>query len=322
MALRVLLADESSTIKRAIEISLQDFAVEVKSVHLGPDVVPVIKTFKPDIVFADVLLQKLSGYEVCEQIKKDPTLTSLPVVLLWSGFMELDQAKFIKCRASAKLEKPFSTEGIREVVQGLVAKTKSQKLSSFMTFPALELEDPEKPPTMIATPVVDADENPTPTKGSEPLKWDWNQFESIDEFQQKNLQTTSKPKPTPAEEPWEKKDLSAFRAPLPKNDEDELVNLLDDTQLDSSITKTPMADPLTAEKVKIEWPHEALKKPTTPATTTSPLHENDMEHMIQEQAKEMIEAAVWKVVPEIAERIIREEIQRLLQNKDKELGLD
>ena len=58
MALRVLLADESSTIKKVFQLALQDFAVEVRPVNIGVDVAMVAKNFKPDIIFADVMLQK------------------------------------------------------------------------------------------------------------------------------------------------------------------------------------------------------------------------------------------------------------------------
>src|SRR5690606_3309788 len=94
MALRVLLADESSTIKKVFQLSLQDFAVEVQPVNVGLDVLAVAKKFQPDIIFADVLLQKKNGYEVCSEIKHDPQLSKIPVVLMWSGFMELDEDKF------------------------------------------------------------------------------------------------------------------------------------------------------------------------------------------------------------------------------------
>ena len=58
MALRVLLADESSTIKKAIQMALAEFAVDVKSVPSGLDVLAVAHTYQPDVVLADVLLTK------------------------------------------------------------------------------------------------------------------------------------------------------------------------------------------------------------------------------------------------------------------------
>lgn len=136
MALRVLLADESVTIKKVIQLALQDFAVEVKAVPVGLDVLEVSKTFQPDLVFADILLQKRSGYEVCADLKKDPATAAVPVVLMWSSFMELDQKQVESCGADGKLEKPFEVEALRKLVLQLVPRTRSQRLAHFLDFPA------------------------------------------------------------------------------------------------------------------------------------------------------------------------------------------
>ncbi len=135
MALRVLLADESSTIKKVIGLSLQDFAVEVKVVHSGVDVIEVAKQFKPDLIFADVLLQKRNGYDVCFDIKNDPALAQIPVVLMWSSFMDLDEKAFIRSQANAKLEKPFEVDHLRQLVTQLSSRAQTQKASPFLKFP-------------------------------------------------------------------------------------------------------------------------------------------------------------------------------------------
>ncbi len=135
MALRVLLADESSTIKKVMQLALQDFGVEVKAVPIGVDVVSVAKTFKPDIIFADVLLAKMTGYEVSRATKTDPVLKNIPVVLMWSSFMELDETKARDSKADRRLEKPFDAEHLRNLVSSLVQKTESNPVSSFLNFP-------------------------------------------------------------------------------------------------------------------------------------------------------------------------------------------
>lgn len=135
MALRVLLADESSTIKRVIQLALQDFAVEVKSVPIGLDVLSVAQSFKPDIMLADVLLAKRSGYDVCADIKNDPQLGSTPVVLMWSGFMELDEMKAKAARVDRRLEKPFDPDQLREVIKALVPRLATNAISDFLKFP-------------------------------------------------------------------------------------------------------------------------------------------------------------------------------------------
>lgn len=151
MALRVLLADESVTIKKVIQLALQDFAVEVKAVPVGLDVMNVAKSFNPDLVFADILLQKKSGYEVCAELKKEKSTAAIPVVLMWSSFMELDAQQFNSSGADGKLEKPFEVEQLRKLVLELVPRTRSQRLAHFLEFPAggkkLAPSDSATPPT-------------------------------------------------------------------------------------------------------------------------------------------------------------------------------
>ena len=137
MALRVLLADESSTIKKVMQLALQDFGVEVKAVPIGLDVLQVAQSFHPDIIFTDVLLQKKNGYEVSAELKADPILKNVPIVLMWSGFMELDEAKAKLSKANRRLEKPFDAETLRTIVKELVPSTASNVISQYLTFPDL-----------------------------------------------------------------------------------------------------------------------------------------------------------------------------------------
>lgn len=123
MALRILLADESATIKKVIELSLQDFSLDLKTVNLGVDVLDVARKFQPDIVFVDILLQKKNGYEVCNDLKSDEETQNIPVVLLWSGFMDLDQQKLQVVGADKTLEKPFDSDAIRSLINQLVPQS-------------------------------------------------------------------------------------------------------------------------------------------------------------------------------------------------------
>lgn len=122
MSLRILLADESSTIKKAFEIGLNSFGAEIKNVQHGIDVLEVAEHFNPDIIFADILISKMNGYEVCAQIKQHKKLGSTPVVLMWSGFMDIDEDKYFTCQADGKLEKPFSADQLMSLIQTLVPK--------------------------------------------------------------------------------------------------------------------------------------------------------------------------------------------------------
>lgn len=193
MALRVLLADESATIKKVFQLALQDYAVEVRSVNVGTDVSEVAKSFQPDILFADVLLQKKSGYDVCAELKQDSELSSLPVVLMWSGFMELDEDKFQAAKADGRLEKPFDVGALRKQIQELVPKTNSQQMSQYLTFPKMpEFDEAEGEPKAQPTSskqtslslenYQEASDRDKETLAEASTHWDMEAFDPIENF--------------------------------------------------------------------------------------------------------------------------------------------
>ncbi len=168
MALRVLLADESSTIKKVMQLALQDFGVEVKSVPIGLDVLQVSRSFHPDIIFADVLLSKRTGYDVAVDVKGDPGLRSIPVVLMWSSFMDLDEARARSCGAERRLEKPFDADHLRQLVKDLVPRLSENQISNYLTFPDLPhiMETPQEDAT--PTPVAQAPAGRSPAMSPPP----------------------------------------------------------------------------------------------------------------------------------------------------------
>lgn len=223
MALRVLLADNSETIKKVVQLSLQEFGVEVKSVNVGIDVLNVAKIFQPQIVLADILLQKKNGYEVCAELKTDPQLSSVPVVLMWSGFLELDEKKAQQCGADGRLEKPFDSEKLRDVVRSLVSgldSTDTQPPSpvQFKAPPGLPITPAPKtsapapqvaPQTIVepmqtmvghtivdpATRTVQRDEIPEPIEPAH--AWSMDSFDDIKKFEPPSIDMVPADAPPP-----------------------------------------------------------------------------------------------------------------------------
>ncbi len=270
MALRVLLADESVTIKKVFQLALQDFAVEVNSVTVGVDVLNVALKYKPDIVFADVLLQKKNGYDVCHEIKTNPELSSTPVVLIWSGFMELDDAKYKSSGANAHLEKPFDTQRLRQIIQTLVAKTKSQKLSSYLTFP--KLPDFDDSPTTNHIPPPPKSAIPNLGGGFEPT------FNP-------DLGHSSQNMATPNDEPGSHEpsgwSMDQFAEPLPEIPEVEL-SLVEPTLTPTEDEEDFMPLNLVSEPPKRPTPAAPLKPATRQA---APPQESTNEDPVEEDAQ-------------------------------------
>lgn len=252
MALRVLLADESTTIKKVIQLALQDLGVDVKSVHSGLEVIEVAKQYQPNIIMADVLLQKRSGYDVCADIKADPSLSQIPVILLWSSFMEIDERAYQNSKANDRLEKPFEVDDLRKMVQKYTqnkADTGS-KLSGFLKKPAAT--NPEnsqsqapiiKPPSLaqesssgisqfLKKPVSNHNEPeyahlpPLPSKekalpADQDSKWNMDSFDDIESFS--SVQATHSKVATPPGPP-----VITNAAPMDKALEDFKLDLADD----------------------------------------------------------------------------------------------
>src|SRR3954454_15198281 len=89
----LLLADDSVTIQRVIELTFADEDITVIAVSDGDQAIARLESSPPDIVLADVGMPGKNGYEVAEYVKKTPKLAHIPVVLLTGAFEPVDQAK-------------------------------------------------------------------------------------------------------------------------------------------------------------------------------------------------------------------------------------
>ena len=76
----------------------------------------------------------MNGYDVCAQLKSQPETRNIPVVIMWSGFMEVDSHKLAQCGADDQLEKPFDPDHLRDMIQKTCAKTQSNDLAHFYIF--------------------------------------------------------------------------------------------------------------------------------------------------------------------------------------------
>ena len=110
MAHRLLLADDSITIHKVVELILASEGFEIKAVTNGEDALAAIYTFKPDIVLADVEMPRLNGYFLCEKIKQDPSTSDIPVVLLAGAFEPFDEELAKRVKSDGFVVKPFESQ--------------------------------------------------------------------------------------------------------------------------------------------------------------------------------------------------------------------
>jgi CheY-like chemotaxis protein len=123
---RLLLADDSVTIQRVIELTFADEDIEVIAVGDGQMAIDRLETDPPDIVLADVDMPKLDGYEVAAYVKTRPKLAHIPVVLLTGAFEPVDEARAAEAGSSDVLAKPFEPQMVINRVKQLLGKKREE----------------------------------------------------------------------------------------------------------------------------------------------------------------------------------------------------
>jgi CheY-like chemotaxis protein len=121
MAHKLLLADDSVTIQRVIELTFADEDVQVVAVGDGRQAIERVQSERPDIVLADVGMPERDGYEVASFIKGNPQLAHIPVLLLTGAFEPIDEARARAVGCDGVLVKPFEPQMVISRVKDLLA---------------------------------------------------------------------------------------------------------------------------------------------------------------------------------------------------------
>jgi len=108
MVYRVLLADDSLTIQKLVEMALSDSDFNLLAVSDGQQAIDVLTDFRPDIILADTIMPFKDGYEVCQYVKQDPQFRHTPVILLTGRFQPYDKDRAESVSVDATVSKPFS----------------------------------------------------------------------------------------------------------------------------------------------------------------------------------------------------------------------
>ena len=125
MPYTLLLADDSVTIQRVIELTFADEDVTVVAVSDGDQAIERLQASPPDIVLADIGMPGKNGYEVAQYIRRSPRLAHIPVVLLTGAFEPVDQARANEAGCDGVLAKPFEPQLVISRVKELLSRSRS-----------------------------------------------------------------------------------------------------------------------------------------------------------------------------------------------------
>lgn len=142
MGKKLLLADDSITIQKVVGIIFANEDYELTIVDNGTAALAKARQVSPDIMLVDALMPGMGGYEVCEEVRRDPSLSTVPILLMTGAFEPFDEDKARRSGADDFISKPFES-------QQLIAKVKVLLASGSTAAPAA----PQQPPAQTAVPL-------------------------------------------------------------------------------------------------------------------------------------------------------------------------
>ena len=117
--LKVLVIDDSNTIRRSAEIFLKQGGHEVLLAEDGFDALAKVNDYQPHLIFCDILMPRLDGYQTCAIIKRNAKFSDVPIVMLSSKDGVFDKARGRMVGSQDYLTKPFTKDQLLKTVQDL-----------------------------------------------------------------------------------------------------------------------------------------------------------------------------------------------------------
>ena len=127
MGSKILLADDSITIQKVVNLTFVDEGIDVITVSNGEMAQRRLAEVNPDLVLADIFMPGKNGYELCQFVKDSPEFKNVPVVLLVGAFEPFDQAEARRVKADGHLTKPFESRTLVETVRNLIQNSKARR---------------------------------------------------------------------------------------------------------------------------------------------------------------------------------------------------
>jgi CheY-like chemotaxis protein len=163
---KLLLADDSITIQKVVDLTFADEGVRVVCVNNGREAIEKLADFLPDVILADVFMPLVNGYELCEYTKRNDKLKHIPVMLLVGSFEPFDEEEARRVGANDTLTKPFqSIRRLLDKVGLLVSGRPSEEQIPTAELPKPDVPEPEVEKLSTAElEITTADTQPLPAE--------------------------------------------------------------------------------------------------------------------------------------------------------------
>ncbi len=330
----ILLADDSVTIQKVVGIVFATEDYQVTAVDNGEDALRKVREMRPDIVLADAVMPRMNGYELCQAIKADPQLADVPVLLLAGTFEPFDEARARAARADGHIAKPFESQAllsrVRQIVEGVTAEPQPQPYQRAPTPSASPPAPPPVPPRRTVPPPFAPPARPAPRAGPGPLPAPGIRAAGVRPPMPgmprapggvvrppplpppgsgprgaspapRPFAPAAPPRPVAPARPPPPPEPFGFALPIASDDDWSDVST-------GEVTLRPAPQP------------SAVPAPVrAPAPVAAPADggEAALRLAISQASREVVERIAWEVVPQLAEVIIREHVERLVNERQK-----
>jgi CheY-like chemotaxis protein len=147
----ILLADDSITIQKIVTLTFSGEGIDVVTVGNGDAALKKIHEIRPAAILADIFMPGKNGYEICEHVKNEPELQSIPVILLVGAFEPFDSSEANRVRADGHLTKPFE---IKVLLSAVHSRISTGKETNEVALPASEEADEAVAEQAVAEPAT------------------------------------------------------------------------------------------------------------------------------------------------------------------------
>ena len=298
MPKKILVADDSVVIQKSIGITFAQEDFQVTFVGNGEEAFQRAKDIKPDLILADTSMPKLAGAELCKKFRLEAEFRRTPILLLASAQETYSPGQLKACGANDFIQKPFESSvliekvktqlaGGAEAAETVKAASMEQSIDSAFGSPGSVGAEEE---TAITH---------TPPRAPEPMV-----LEQSEEF---SMDTTA----------------AAYDHPIATPSPDTLASL-DVLSIEDSEEHSPEQNfvPYEEEKTKAEPSDPKLRQQAAPARAATPapstslqLSDDQIEKIVSKVFQNVIERIAWEVVPEMAERVIKEELKKITDDQ-------
>ena len=110
MPKKILIADDEPNIVVSLEFLMKQRGYEVRAVRNGEEALSAIDEFAPDLILLDIMMPRISGYDLCQRVRENPAWRGIKIVMLSAKGRHIEVTKGMAVGADAYITKPFSTK--------------------------------------------------------------------------------------------------------------------------------------------------------------------------------------------------------------------